>query len=178
MILEESARSNMFRMAKEALTFKQLFDWRDEEAKKWRAFFEQNQQALELPCGVAQAKDIREMLLHIFAVDLRYAERLRGEDVTAFEAFTNATAQDLFETGDRASLLLREYAEGATEEELDQELEFTTRTAGTLKASRRKILIHTVMHGMRHWAQLASMLREKGMKTDWQHDYLATRTMP
>jgi uncharacterized damage-inducible protein DinB len=28
------------------------------------------------------------------------------------------------------------------------------------------------MHGIRHWAQLATLLRQAGYKTDWSHDLL------
>jgi hypothetical protein len=33
-------------------------------------------------------------------------------------------------------------------------------------------LIHTLMHSIRHWAQLATELRKAGFKTDWPHDLL------
>jgi uncharacterized damage-inducible protein DinB len=53
-------------------------------------------------------------------------------------------------------------------------LTFPTRTAGTLTASRRKIFIHALLHGVRHWAQLAACLRQQGYKQDWQHDFIFT----
>ena len=40
---------------------------------------------LEVPLSIALAKNVREFLLHIFAVELRYAERLSG--VIAIELF-------------------------------------------------------------------------------------------
>jgi hypothetical protein len=39
-------------------------------------------------------------------------------------------------------------------------------------ASRRKIFIHALVHGVRHWAQLSTYLRQKGYKQDWQHDFI------
>jgi hypothetical protein len=27
--------------------------------------------------------------------------------------------------------------------------------------------------GVRHWAQLSTLLRQKGFKQDWQHDFIA-----
>ncbi len=34
------------------------------------------------------------------------------------------------------------------------------------------MLTHAVVHAIRHWAQLATLLRQQGYKTDWQHDVL------
>jgi uncharacterized damage-inducible protein DinB len=37
---------------------------------------------------------------------------------------------------------------------------------------------HAMLHGVRHWAQLATALREKGHGTDWGHDFLFSDVMP
>ena len=29
-------------------------------------------------------------------------------------------------------------------------------------------------HGVRHWAQLSTHLRQKGYKQDWMHDFIAS----
>jgi uncharacterized damage-inducible protein DinB len=63
--------------------------------------------------------------------------------------------------------LYREYLVGATDEDLTVVMEFPTRTAGVLRASERKMFAHAMLHGVRHWAQLATALREKGHGTDW-----------
>ena len=54
----------------------------------------------------------------------------------------------------------------------DEELEFKTRSIGVLRASRKTILIHALMHGIRHYAQLATLVRQHGVAPDWQMDYL------
>ena len=36
----------------------------------------------------------------------------------------------------------------------------------------RKIVVHLLLHGVRHWAQLATTLRQQGHATDWPHDIL------
>lgn len=80
--------------------------------------------------------------------------------------------QQLFSLADETFERLRKYAQQASQTDLRTEIEFQTRSAGTLRASKRKILIHTLMHSIRHWAQLATELRKAGYKTDWQHDLL------
>ncbi len=53
-------------------------------------------------------------------------------------------------------------------------LTFETRTAGTLSSSKRKIVAHVLLHGVRHWAQIATLLRQKGYRQDWLHDFIVT----
>ncbi len=42
---------------------------------------------------------------------------------------------------------------------------------GVLRATPRKIVIHILMHEIRHWAQIATLLRLEGL-TDEFHDFL------
>jgi uncharacterized damage-inducible protein DinB len=65
----------------------------------------------------------------------------------------------------------------ATDADLAKVMEFSTRTAGVLRASKRKMFTHAMLHGVRHWAQLATALREKGHGTDWPHDFLFSDVM-
>jgi uncharacterized damage-inducible protein DinB len=51
-------------------------------------------------------------------------------------------------------------------------IEFVTMTAGKLRSSRKTILVHALMHSIRHYAQLATLARQHGFKPDWQMDYL------
>jgi uncharacterized damage-inducible protein DinB len=40
-----------------------------------------------------------------------------------------------------------------------------------LQATPKKIIVHTLMHEIRHWAQIATMLRLNGYKAEF-HDFL------
>ena len=51
-------------------------------------------------------------------------------------------------------------------------LEFRTLTAGMVRASRYRITANLVNHGVRHWAQIATVLRQHGMGDQWPHDLL------
>jgi uncharacterized damage-inducible protein DinB len=44
-------------------------------------------------------------------------------------------------------------------------------------ASRRKLFAHILLHSTRHWAQLSSLLREAGYKTEWAKDFLFSEAM-
>jgi uncharacterized damage-inducible protein DinB len=160
------------------VSFAELLDWNESEAKKWRAWFEaQPATALDVPIRVAQTNNVRELLLHIFAVELRYAQRLNGEEISSYESLPAASVADLFGIGDRARLEYRKYLGHATDEDLKTVLEFPTRSAGTLRASNRKIFAHAMLHGVRHWAQLSTALREAGHEAKWGKDFLFSEVM-
>jgi len=155
------------------LSFAEMLEANQRETAKWQNWFErQPAEVLDLPLDIAQAKNVRELLLHIFAVELRYAERLTGTPVTEYEALPTGSVHQLFGIGDKARELYRQYLSRVTDEDLATVMEFPTRTAGTLRASKRKMFAHAMLHGVRHWAQLATALREKGHGTDWPHDFL------
>ena len=51
-------------------------------------------------------------------------------------------------------------------------LDFNTRSLGGMRAQRRTIFIHLLMHSIRHYAQLATLLRQHGIAPSWGMDYL------
>ncbi len=119
---------------------------------------------------------MREFLLHIFAVELRYAERLTGAPVTEYEALPSGTTAELFGIS-TAPRDISPYLFGTTDDDLASAMEFPTRTAGVIRSSKRKMFAHALLHSMRHWAQLATALREAGHPTNWGKDFLYTDAM-
>jgi uncharacterized damage-inducible protein DinB len=106
------------------------------------------------------------------AVQMRYAERLLNLPTTEYETLASKSGAELFLLGHKSLEDLRSFAVAANDPDWDGKLTFPTRSAGTLTASRRKIFIHALLHGIRHWAQLASFLRQQGYKQDWPHDFI------
>jgi uncharacterized damage-inducible protein DinB len=160
------------------LSFAEMLEANERETGKWQAWFERQPVGLlDLPLDIALAKDVREFLLHIFAVELRYAERLMNAEVTPYEAHLTGSVRELFAIGEKARAGFRDYLANVTDEDLAVVLEFPTRTSGVLRSSKRKMLAHAMLHSVRHWAQLATALREKGHGTDWPHDFLFSDVM-
>ncbi|HEY5176811.1 MAG TPA: DinB family protein [Terriglobales bacterium] len=160
-------------------SFAELLDANERETGKWQSWFEgQPAELLDLSLNIALAKNVREFLLHIFAVELRYAERLASSAITEYESIPTGSVRELFGIGEKARTLYRDYLTRATDEDLATVLEFPTRTSGVLRASKRKMFAHAMLHGVRHWAQLATALREAGHSTDWGHDFLFSDVMP
>ncbi len=160
------------------ISFADLLSANQSETQKWRAWFDSQPAAvLDVPLSIALAKNVREFLLHIFAVELRYAERLQGLPITDYEALPTGSVQDLFGIGERARAMYRDYLATATDADLATVMEFNTRTAGIIRSSKRKIFLHAMLHGVRHWAQLATALREAGYATNWGKDFLYSDVM-
>ncbi|HWG50247.1 MAG TPA: DinB family protein [Candidatus Acidoferrales bacterium] len=156
------------------LSFGELLDYCAEETNRWRDFFQANPGALEVSCDIAGTKNVRELVLHIIAVQMRYAERLLNSPITEYESLQGKSGAELFQLAQKSLEDLRSFAVAANDPDWEGTLSFPTRTAGTLTASRRKIFIHALLHGVRHWAQLATFLRQHGYKQDWAHDFIFT----
>lgn len=154
------------------LSFGELLDYCAEENNRWRDFFKQHPDALDLPADIAGTKNVREVVLHIAAVQMRYAERLLNMPITDYATLQSKSGPELFTLSRKSLEDLRSFAIAANDSDWDGLLTFPTRTAGELTASRRKIFIHALLHSVRHWAQLSTYLRQKGYKQDWQHDFI------
>jgi uncharacterized damage-inducible protein DinB len=162
----------------QALTFRELLDYTAAEAERWRRWLAAQPAAvLELPVGTGRTATVRGLVHHIVVVERRYADRLRGEPVTSYEAVPSDSIDALFGALSDARARLEEWLTSATDADLARRLEFQTITAGTLSASARKIVAHLLLHGIRHWAQLATVLRQQGYATDWQHDIIASSAL-
>ncbi len=156
----------------QALTGEQLMAWVERTTDGWRKLVAAHPEVLALPCSVRETSNVAELLQHIVAVELRFAERLSGNDVPITEySAIGLESEVLFATHARALGLLRDQLakEGVDWEE---ELEFVLRNGGKMKASRRVIFVHELMHSIRHYAQLATLVREAGVTPGWGMDYL------
>lgn len=154
-----------------ALTAEQLMAWVETTSTEWKALLAAHPEALAFPCDVRETSSVAEALQHIVAVELRYAQRLADAAQSDYAAIPYSTVEEIYRTHDAAMALYRELL--AREDfDWEQTIEFQTRSAGTLKSSRRTILVHALMHSIRHYAQLATLVRQHGVKPGWQMDYL------
>jgi uncharacterized damage-inducible protein DinB len=161
------------------LTFAEMLEANRRETERWHEWFvAQPTAVLDVSLSIALAKNVREFLLHVFAVELRYAERLLDREVTPYEAHTTGSVEELFAIGAKARELYGEFLRRTTDSDLAVVLEFPTRSSGTLRSSKRKMFAHAMLHGVRHWAQLTTALREAGYKTDWPKDLIFSDVMP
>jgi len=102
---------------------------------------------------------------------------LLHQPVSTYDVIDSTSLDSLFAGAQRSRAMLEQYLTSASEEDLGTRLEFQTLTAGAQSASARKIVAHTLLHGIRHWAQLATSLRQRGHATDWPHDLLMSSAL-
>jgi uncharacterized damage-inducible protein DinB len=157
-----------------ALRYETLLELTSSEQHRWHDWFVEHPMAWPVPFATGRMATIGGVVMHIFAVELRYAQRLLDEEVTDWDEFRQTSIEDVFELGDHARGQLVQFLTSAPESELDRVLTFQTLTAGTVSASKHKIASNVFLHGIRHWGQIATVLRQNGFTDQWAHDMLLT----
>ena len=155
-----------------ALRYETLLEFTSKEQHRWHDWFVERPKAWAVPFATGRMATIGGVVLHIFGVELRYAQRLLDQDVTQWEDLRQTSIEDVFELGDNARGQLVHFLTTAPEAELDRVLTFQTLTAGPVTASKYKIASNIFLHGIRHWGQIATLLRQNGFGDQWSHDLL------
>jgi uncharacterized damage-inducible protein DinB len=153
-----------------ALTATEALKWNEVTNANWRKLLAAHPEMLALPCDIAQTSTVAQLLQHIVAVELRYAERIVGLPETDYIDIPYDSVEAIYATHDRAMELYRQALDSETD--WSKQIEFQTRSAGVLLTSRKTVLFHAAFHGIRHYAQLGTLIRQHGYKTDWPGDYL------
>ncbi len=156
------------------ISFEALLAYAEGEERRWLDWFRRNPGALDLPVKISDSSTVREFVRHILGVGRRTAERLLNEPMTSDEKFDISSAASLFAIGIDAHRKLRRFLQQSDEAALSSVRQFQSATLGSFRATPRKLLTHALVHEIRHWAQLATLLRQQGYKTDWRHDVLFT----
>ena len=154
-----------------ALKDTELLAWLDRTSQGWRDLATRHPEILSLPCSIRETSTVGQLLQHIVAVELRYEERLNDLPASSYDGIAYDSAAVIDATHQRAMELVRRLddRDAAFWEEV---MELATRSAGMVRASRRTVLVHLCMHSIRHYAQLATLVREHGIPPGWPMDYL------
>jgi uncharacterized damage-inducible protein DinB len=148
-----------------------LVTWNDSNAQRWRDFIVANPPILALLCNIRNGKTVADTLQHIVAVELRYAQRLAGLPESPYEEIPKDSIDSLHAAHELALGLIQNLLANPNYD-WSTEITCDTISAGRLRASRETILVHLTLHSMRHYAQLATLVRQQGFKTTWPMDYL------
>ena len=68
--------------------------------------------------NIGLANNVREMMLHILAVELRYADRLNEMEVTPYEAHSTVRVGELFAIGAKVHALFSNYLSRTSDKNL------------------------------------------------------------
>jgi len=162
-----------------SLGIDELIRYTNGERAKWKAWF------LEHPSSALDAQvqregdfsDVWRLMHHIVLVEKRHTQRLKQEsplmeqigvprhDVTALFAFGRTVREEL--SG---------FIHSASDTDLSRTLEFSSRNQVT-KFTARKLVFHIFFHEIRHWAQIATAVRNAGFPPPGCHDLIFSDAM-
>jgi uncharacterized damage-inducible protein DinB len=161
------------------VTFDELLRRNEEETEHWHAWFNEHPELLDLEVDLAQMKDVRGTLQHIFIVEVLYVERIQGiqRDNVSLDDFPGTTVDELFALGARARRGFRNLLDDHGDDYWAETVTFDTKGFGRFTATRRKMFTQAMTHGPWHWGQLSTALRKAGHKQDWGHDFINTKVI-
>lgn len=155
------------------ITLEELLAWNEQASGYWKAHLEANPHLLELPCGIGGAANVQELVRHIWGAELRWAQRLASVPETPRENVPAGPLSALFGLHVQAVEIFRGFL-AAPEEAWSQPyvLPFEWVPPEERTVSRRKIAAHALFHSQRHWAQLATLVRNAGFPSTFRGDLL------
>jgi len=113
---------------------------------------------------------VRDTLVHIWAVEWVWLERLQGRSPASFpEAKEFAELASLRPRWAELEKRWLEYVSRLDQAELDEEIEYKTLSFGPARDPRWQMMQHVVNHGTYHRGQVITLLRQlgtKGVSTD------------
>ena len=156
-----------------------LMDYTGWERQKWHdRLRQQGNEVLKLsvgPNGDGRFGTIGEVVRHIFSAEKRYVDRLSGRPITDTSSLPTDNLDVLFEFGEESRSELKKFVEEFPAEAWDVPFEFKLMNS-VLRVTPKKIIVHVLVHEMRHWAQIATLLRLNGMTGEF-HDFLFSPAM-
>lgn len=156
----------------DGIHFSELLEYTEEETRHWKEFFRSQPAALDLALDIAGS--VRKLVLHIFAVELYFANALLDRERVYPDAHSMDTLDGLFAINEHAADLYREFLAQATQDDWKKMVEL-----GRINrhATKRKVAAQAFTHSIRHWAQIATFLRQQGFKQKWSHDFLLSHAL-
>jgi uncharacterized damage-inducible protein DinB len=153
-----------------------LMEYTEWERQKWHDWLRQHgNDPLKVsagPQGDGRFSTIGDIIKHIFFTETRYIDRLSNRPLTdpASTPISSDNSEALFQLGGQSRSALRKLIENFPSDEWDKFREFEFFN-GTLRATPKKIVTQALLHEIRHWAQIATLLRLNGLKDDL-HDFI------
>jgi uncharacterized damage-inducible protein DinB len=164
------------------LTIGELLAYTDEERAKWEDWFTAHgNEPLKFPLPMDVHPTIGALMLHCFWAELFYAHWISGDMLTEVrmkklsESLAADEADQIFAFGHSARKAMRD-ATGSFREE-DWERTYDVETRGfRLEGPARKLITHIEVHEIRHWAQIAVVVRQHDLAPPGEHDLVFSKS--
>jgi len=159
-------------------TLEELLAYSDAERAKWRAWFVEDATRLSLPFQTGgRFGTAGDLVDHIFLVERRHLARLEGSTPPDRTGLMPTDVAGLFEYGTLVRAGMHAFVADLDERRAHESFSFTVQT-GTYTMTRRKLLLHMLLHEIRHLAQIAYAVRLAGHEPPGEHDIFYFAGMP
>jgi len=160
------------------LSFAELARYTNEERDKWRSWFGAHPDAMETemqPGG--RYPTVGALVDHIFLVERRHLQRLRGSELDTRTGLSGKHAPPLFDYGASVRRELDQFIAELDDDDADQPRQIVVQSGGEFMMTPRKLLFHCLLHETRHWAQIALALRRAGLEPPGNHDLFYSKAL-
>jgi uncharacterized damage-inducible protein DinB len=155
-----------------SITLHELLRYTNGERDKWRAWLLTNPGAMDAtvqPGGGLPT--VGKLIDHIFLAERRFLQRLTGTPLSGSTGLTGNNAPPLFDYGSSVRRELQQFTDEIDVDLADEVRIFDIRDR-QWSLTPRKMLFHTLLHEIRHWAQIALAVRLAGYEPPGDHDLL------
>jgi len=161
------------------LSLSYLMDYTDWERQKWHDWLRQHGgKVLKIsagPHGDGRFTTVGDLVKHMFSAEKRYIDRLSGRSLTDTASVPNDDVEALFRFSQQSRKDLKQFVEAFPGQEWDVPQDQKILNS-VLTVTPRKIVVHILLHEIRHWAQIATLFRLNGLVDDF-HDFLFSPVM-
>ena len=162
-----------------SITIDELLAYTAGERDKWQQWFEaQPPAALDAPVQRdGDFNDVWRLMHDIFLVEKRHTQRLKQESPLMEQiGVARHKVKDLFSFGHTVRGEFMEFVHSASDADLNRTLEVHYR-GQHVTFTARKLAFHMLFHEVRHWAQIATAVRNAGFTPPGFHDLLFSSAM-
>jgi DinB family len=140
--------------------FDELIEFTDWERDYWRGWFSDAALATSVgPNGDGRIRTAGELIRHIFIAETHHVERLTRRPLTDPSSIPANSVGELFAFGDRSRRGLKAYVQSEPPDNWDVPRTFEIIPGNIVSVTPRKFVTHILLHEIRHWAQIATLLR-------------------
>jgi uncharacterized damage-inducible protein DinB len=161
------------------LSVEDLIEYTDWERSRWYQFLrEHGDNVLSIgvgPNGDGRFQSVGDVIKHVFSAEKRYVDRLSGHELTDTSRIASDSVEALFNFGAQSRKQMKEFVATFPSERWDESMEFKLMNS-MIRASPRKIVVHALVHEIRHWPQIATLLRLNGVVAEFR-DFLFSPVM-
>lgn len=156
------------------LSLDNLIEYTNWERDLWHGWLQQHGDGVLAitagPHGDGRFQTIGDLVRHIFSAEKRYVERLSNRPITDTASIPTNSVEALFQFGGQGRNDLLELIKTFPQQDWDvvRDLPLMNKV---LRLTPRKIVVHVLLHEIRHWAQIGTLLRLNGLTAGF-HDFL------